>query len=198
MDAPVAELPTPPGRFTEIEAVRSTLLCSGIAVLRSRELFDRYQANLDDDVRMDILGMVSGVWVPLSTAMKHFEACERLGLSTAEAFEVGLASGERIHATILKTLKTLASGVGASPWTVFEQYPRLWKRVFNGGGFSIFRAGPKEAVLHYRGLPMARFAYFRNAFRGVNAVGLRLFARTVYVHEERDKGADLRFRIAWV
>jgi hypothetical protein len=183
-----------------VTRVRSTLLCSGIAVFRTRGLFDRYVANLAPAPRDALLGAIAGTWLPIDVAMAHFAAVEALGLSPDEAFAIGASSGERIQKSVLQTLVRLAAGAGANPWTVFFTYPRLWERIFDGGGFAIKRLGPKEAELDIRMLPMSRYAYFRHAFAGANYVGLGLFARKVYVNvlAKRSTDTSCAMRVSWV
>jgi hypothetical protein len=192
--------PTRSKRPEPVKRYRSTLLCSGIAVFRERGLFDRYAAQLDPETRDTLVNAVAGVWLPASVATSHFAAVDTLGLTADEAFEIGEASGKRIQGSVLHALIHMAAGTVATPWTVLNAYERLWVRVFDGGGFTIVKAGPKEAILELHGLPVARFAYFRNAFRGANSVGLRMFASMVYVREvKRTRASDgLTLRIAWV
>jgi hypothetical protein len=180
--------------------VRSTLLCSGIAELRGRGLFEAYAARLEPSARDVLVNAIAGVWLSIDVAMQHFAAIDSLGLTPAEAFEIGAASGKRVQQSVLQTLVRLASGAGANPWTVFQIYGRLWPRLMDGGGFTISRLGPKDAVLEYRRMPPCRFAYFRHAFRGVNHAGVGLFATSVYVNEA-PRGANpdgMRLHCSWV
>jgi hypothetical protein len=191
--------PRPPAHARPPANVRSTLLCSGIAVLRSRGLFESYAEKLDETAREPIVNIIAGVWMPLAIGMAHFQAVDALGLSADDAFAIGASSGRRIHATLLHTLVRMATGAGASPWTVFENYGRLWSRIFDGGRIQISKVGPKDALLEFSVFPPARFAYFRNAFRGVNHAGISLFVNTLYVRElvNRRKPDEFALRISW-
>jgi hypothetical protein len=192
--------PRAPARPGPPQHIRSTLLCSGIAELRLRGHFDAYVEKLLPEARETILTMIAGVWLPMSIAMAHFQAITALELSPDEAFAIGASSGQRIHQTLLHALVRLATGVGASPWTLFENYPRLWARIFDGGGVTISKVGPKDALLEFAAFPPARFAYFRDAFRGANHSGLTLFVTTVYVREmpTRRSPSGFALRVAWV
>ncbi|GAC1558770.1 MAG: hypothetical protein NVS3B10_17820 [Polyangiales bacterium] len=178
---------------------RSTLLCSGIAELRARGHFENYAAALEPAARDEILTMIAGVWMPMRIAMAHFQAVETLGLSDEEAFDIGGSSGRRIHATLLHTLIRLATSAGASPWTVFQNYGRMWARIFDGGRIVITRVAPKDALVEISCCPPARFHYYRNAFRGANHSGLALFARTVFVRElpSRRGHDEFALRVSW-
>jgi hypothetical protein len=82
---------------------------------------------------------------------------------------------------------------------VFQSYDRLWQRIFDGGSVTIHRRGPKDALIALQGMPIAQFSYFRNAFRGANDAGLRLFAKTLYIRElpERTSSTSFTMRAAW-
>jgi hypothetical protein len=183
-----------------LRRVRSTLLCSGIAELRGRGLFDAYAAKLEPAAREILVNAIAGVWLPVEVAMKHFEAIDSLGLTSMQAFEIGAASGKRVQESALQTIVHLAAGAGATPWTVLQVYERLWPRIMDGGGFTITRAGPKDAVIEYRKMPPCRFAYFRHAFRGVNHAGICLFAKSAYVNEvpKRSSAEAMAHHCSWV
>jgi hypothetical protein len=182
-----------------LRRVRSTLICSGIAEFRARGLFDAYAAKLDPPARDVLVNAIAGVWLSADIAMKHFGAIDSLGLTPTEAFEIGASSSRRVQQSVLQTVVHLASGAGATPWTVLQVYERLWPRIMDGGAFTISRAGPKDAVIEYRMVPPCRFPYFRNAFRGVNHAALGLFTTTVYVNEmpKRSSADGMAFHCAW-
>jgi hypothetical protein len=59
--------------------------------------------------------------------------------------------------------------------------------------------GPKDARVTLRGLPMAEFAYFRQACLGVFEVGVRMFSRRVYARVHHlPMTMDLSFELSWV
>jgi hypothetical protein len=180
--------------------VRSTLICSGITELRERGLFEAYAAKLEADVRDALVHAIAGVWFSVDVAMKHYAAVDSLGIGAKDAFEIGSGAGRRIQESALQTLVRLASGAGATPWTVFQVYENLWRRIMDGGGFAVSRTGPKDALIEYRAMPPCRFAYFREAFRGANHAGISLFAKSVYVHElpKRRTKDGMVLQCSWV
>jgi serine/threonine-protein kinase len=191
----------PPGdESAPLRRVRSTLICSGITELRERGLFDAYAAKLEEDVRDALVHAIAGVWFSVDVAMKHYAAVESLGIGAKDAFEIGAGAGKRIQQSALQTLVRLASGAGATPWTVFQVYESLWRRIMDGGGFAVSRTGPKDALIEYRAMPPCRFAYFREAFRGANHAGISLFAKSVYVHElpKRRTKDGMVLQCSWV
>jgi serine/threonine protein kinase len=183
-----------------LRRVRSTLICSGIVELRERGVFDAYAAKLDDEARDVLVHTIAGVWLSVDIAVKHYAAVDSLGLTAEDAFQIGAAAGKRIQESALQTLVRLASGAGATPWTVFQVYESLWRRIMDGGGFAISRVGPKDAMIEYRGMPPCRYAYFREAFRGANHAGIGLFAKSVYVHEVPKRRSDegMALKCSWV
>ena len=70
---------------TPARHIRSTLIVSGVAMLRARGLFDAYFAHLGPAAHEAILGALVGKWLPLSVAMDHFAAIDALGMSAEAA-----------------------------------------------------------------------------------------------------------------
>ncbi len=182
-----------------MKRVRSTLLSSAIVTLRERGHYDAYLAKLPAHRHDDIQSLVAGVWIAMPIAMDHYEACEAIGLSADEMVAVGAAVGHRIQASTLSTLTRLAAGAGATPWAGFGIYDRLWKRMFDGGGFTIDKVGPKDALITMAHLSFARYAYFRASFRGVHLAGIEIFGKKGYVREmpTRSPETNLAFRASW-
>jgi hypothetical protein len=191
-------LPSPVVRVTE---VRSTLLQSSLNTLRERGHFDRYLKLLDPAQREVILGTLAPVWLPLTSAIKHYEACEALQLGSDELMQVGEDVGNRIQGTFIGTIVKKARTVGLNPWVPLSQFHRLWERLMQGGAVGLYRVGPKDVRIEVRMLPLARYAYFRSAFCGVIASGIKLGAGravTVRIVETRPFEERLVFRGSWV
>ncbi len=187
-------------RPTPLRAVRSTIIISGLVVLRELGWFEAYREKLAAEARERVLEALAGTWMPVDDAMKHYEAADSLGLSPEQSFAIGAASGRRFQATLWGALLQRALAAGAAPSTVLGAHGRLWPRCFDGGGFSVTQSGPKEATIELRAMPPARFAYFRNAYRGANYAGLSLFSRKVYVRElpKRTHSQGFALRVSWV
>ena len=175
------------------------MVCSGLVELRARGLFDAYLRVLDPAAAPLLLEAVAGTWLPLTVATAHFVACDAVVSNTA-AFEIGGASFRRVQQSALATVAKLATGAGATPWTVLASYGRLWSRIFDGGTVRVTKVGPKEALMDHKDVPLAALAYFRHALRGANDGGLRLFASTVFVREltQHTTPTSVRYRAAWV
>ncbi len=181
-----------------MRAVRSTLICFGLQELRARNRIDDYRQALPGWAHEAIFQAVAGVWLPIELVMAHFGACESLGMSPQECFDIGGASGRRLSASSLGALARMATQVGASPSMVLAIYQRLWARVFDGGVVEITHVGPKEAIIAYRDVPFARFDYGQHALRGANDSAFRLVAKTVYLRALPGNTDDsLALRLSW-
>lgn len=186
-------------RVTEgpIRRVRSTLLCSSVAELRTRGHFEQYRRGLSEATADILVPGVAATWLPVALAVEHYAACERLGMSADEAYEFGATSAERLQHGVLKTAIAVARTAGVSPFTIFARYGRFWARHFDGGDLVVARIGAKDVLIDLQGIPLARFAFFRHAFRGGCAAGLHLFSRTVHVREQRSGTSSFCLRLGW-
>ncbi len=199
LSEPFAAFPEDPAHAVPTRRVRSTLLISGLTELRARNLIEAYTKQLDEAARSAILGAVAGVWLSADLAMKHFAAVEALHLSTEVAFSIGAASGARMQNSMLQTVLRMATGAGATPWTILRHYGRLWSRTFEGGGVCITKLGPKDARVAILAHPPSRFVYFRHALCGANSSAARLLARTASVSLESGATSDgMAMRWSWV
>jgi hypothetical protein len=195
--SPEPLLPIQPGAGP-VTHVRSTWLTSSITALRDRGYFDRYAALLPKEAREQILTQIAGTWLPVSIAVTHYDACERLGLTAMEQIAIGKAVEDVARKTMLGMLVNIARGAGVTPWTAFAQQQRMWERAWRGGSVGVSKLGPKEALIEVVGWPCARFMYCRNALRGILLAQTGLLARAVFVNEQRVKRPDaLAYRVAW-
>jgi hypothetical protein len=180
--------------------LRSTVILSGVSIVRARGLYDRYAAHLEPSVRQAIEEAIAGTWLPTTVAMGHFAAIDSLGLSTDEAFEIGASSGERFGATLWGTLVRVAKASGADPWVALRSYHRIFGRAVDGGAFVVRELGPKDATIELLSVPFSRHAYFRGACRGAHARLFGFLAAKIYVREVPRSAHDNGFimRISWV
>ena len=193
-------LPVPREEILDATHFRSTWLTASQAALRERGLGEQYEAALNPAHRETLLEAVAGVWFPMGVARAHYAACDALGLTSQQMFEMGLAATRRANATTLDYFRRLAQGVGVTPWTMLAQVPRLWGRTCLGGAIAIARLGPKEARVEVVGYPLAGLTYSRTTFRGIAHAGIELFCQKVYVKEVRAlcDERSLGFRLSWV
>jgi hypothetical protein len=183
-----------------VSHVRSTLVLSSVQSIKNHSLYEHYVKQLDPGMLETISAMIAGSWLPVETAMKHYRACDALGLSLSNEIALGYEVGSRIQSSLLGLLLKGAKGSGASPWTGLGYLDRLWERVFSGGGVGLTKLGPKEARAVFVGLPLLSIPYFRHAFRGTMLAGLELFCSKAYLNDvERERPeASFTFRVSWV
>jgi hypothetical protein len=162
---------------------RSTWLNSSLVALRERGHFERYVSFLPETDRAAILESVAGTWLPIYVAVAHYRACDALGLSKREAWELGMEVTRRAYGTSLALAFRLAKQAGVTPWSVLEQLPRVWERVWCGGGVAVHKRGPKEALVEIIQWPPAGVPYVRHSLPAVMEAVVELFCKKAYVTE---------------
>jgi hypothetical protein len=183
-----------------LSAVRSTLVASGADALRSMGMYEAYRERLPAPWRASLPMTVAGSWLPIDAMMAHYAACDALTLPAERLHEIGREVGQTMNELWVTLFRSVAGGVGATPWSALDQYGRFWSRMFIGGSVSLARVGPKEALLFVREFPIGRFAYLRGTFSGAHERLLGLFCSKVYARVLRTSLADDGFdmRLAWV
>jgi hypothetical protein len=192
-------LPAPRAQIASATRFRSTWIVSSLDALREAGHFDRYLIKLGFENRDAILETVAGAWLPMATARAHYDACDRLGLTSEQQLAMGRAVGKRTQASIMSTVVKAARGIGITPWAILPQMPRLWMRGVDGGSAAaIHRLGPKEARVEFVACELLDVQYFRNAIRGVLLGSSTLFCERGYVHElPQRRAGDVAFRLQW-
>lgn len=196
----VATYPAAPALPSPIAEVRSTLMVAGLNGLRRRGHIDRYFEVLDRAHRPTIESTIAGTWMPVDVVCAHYRAIDLLALSEEETDALVTAIGSSMRETTLHAIKSVAAGVGVSPWAVLGVFERAWCRMFRGGGYVVTRTGPKDALIRVVCPPLAEHRYFRTAFCGVLQVAMGLFSSKVYVRllKETIKTSEFSVRAAWV
>ena len=187
----------PRERIQPPKHVRSTLVASSLRALRERGLFAAYEKNLDPAWRSEVLETVAGVWLPIEAGLAHYRACDALPLSMLEVIGLGRDVGDRIHGTFLGTMIRTAKSVGVTPWAGFPYTPKLYERLFDGGGCSVGKIGPKDARMEVTANPMCGVPYFRVAMRGVWQVAIELFCQKAYVTEISRSETSYKVKVSW-
>jgi hypothetical protein len=183
-----------------VSAVRSTLILSSMAAIRSAGLFERYVTALQPAARDELLGTIAGTWLPVQTALQHYLACDALSLPAEDQMRLGRCTGTGIKRHLTRAATMLAHGTGVGPLVILEHFPRFWSRSFHGGGIALTRLGPKDVELRYVACVLLRSPYFRSALRGV-AVGLLEHVTRGCVMKELSWSEIedcARYRLSWV
>ena len=81
------------------------------------------------------------------------------------------------------------------------EFQRLWERLIQGGAVGLSKLGPRDCSVDIRHLPLCEYSYFRAAFCGVVASGIKLGAgKSVHVREQGVNAFGQRcvLKAAWV
>jgi hypothetical protein len=190
-----------PRPLEPVTSIRSTLLTSSLASLRSRGLFERYDALQTSVHRQKIMNLVAGEWLPLEVALAHYEVCDALGLSEGEQIAIGKDVSRVIHETFLSLVVKAARGVGVTPWLLLPRGNSMQTRLCVGGGIRVWKVGPKSARVEVARCPQLGIPYVRNGLVGLYTAAVELLARNVttrIVKTESHKPAELFvLRIDW-
>jgi len=192
------EFPRP---LEAVTAVRSTLITSSLASLRTRGLFDRYDALQRSPHRDLILSCVAGEWLDLEVGLAHYQACDALDLSSDEQLEIGKDVSKRIHETFLRMIVQAARAVGVTPWVLLSRGDSLQARLNRGGGIRMIRLSANAARVEIALSPFLEIPYFRNALLGMYVAAVELLASNVtarLIHGESQRPGKLTVvRVDW-
>jgi hypothetical protein len=190
----------PRGQIPDAKLFRSTWLSSSLLALRERGEFERYLSLLDPQYHHVINSSVAGAWLPTEVAIAHYRACGGLGLTREQIAERSLEVTRRVHKTVLELALRVARDAGASPWTIYSRLDRLWDRVWQGGGVSVTRVGPKDALIEVAGWRCAAEPYCRAAMPWVVSAVTELFCQRAFVNDATKTGMpnnSLLLRASW-
>jgi hypothetical protein len=192
--------PAPIERLGTATLVRTTLLVSSLQSVRKRNLTDRYLELLPVEHHAMMQSMIAGQWTAMKLAESHYATCDALGFSETAAHQIGTEVGDRIQGTFLAAMVRMVGTVGVTPWTALSHAQTLFERVFRGGGgLSVVKRGPKDARVHFVGVPLCRFRYYRGALAGVFEAAADLFCRKSYAKEVAGSATktSVAFHISW-
>lgn len=199
-ESPIIDFGVPRSEIANVTLVRSTLVAASIQALRHRGLLDRYRALLEGEWPDRLCNAPAGTWLPIEWGVKHYEACDRLGIDDEAILGMGNAVATITQKTVFSLAARLVKEAGASPLTVLAQSQRLWARLFVGGGVAAYQTGPKDARYETLGVPLARHRYFRVGYRGIMNAIAAPFARSLIVREMVQLATDdsVTLKLAWV
>jgi len=181
--------------------VRSTLIQSSLATLKTLNHYDRYLQLIDPAQRDEIVEAIAPSWLPIQAGMAHYRACDALGLSGPELLAIGEKVGDRMQGAFMETLTRAARSMGVTPWVLLKRFDVLWGRLLQGGSIELIKEGPKDLTIDVRAARLPQCEYFRTAFCGVvrsgfKYVGVRMaYVRVASWDEPKDRFV---MRAAWV
>ncbi|MET0341016.1 MAG: hypothetical protein ABW252_08435 [Polyangiales bacterium] len=162
--------------------VRGGLVMSTLDYLKSAGHFDQYVEALDPQYRDKVLFALAASWLPVDVMMAHCAAIDRLKPTRAMQQEGGQSVGKQFGTLIYSALVKASKSVGNDfAWTVLKQSGRFMQRVYQGGGCTVIRTGPKDALIEMHGLPMVTSPCFRAAHQVYLGTLFRLTTTASYV-----------------
>jgi len=190
-----------PQPLEPVTAVRSTLITSSLASLRTRGLFERYDKLQRSPHRDMILSCVAGAWLDIEVAAAHYQACDALGLARDEQIDIGKDVSKRIHETFLRTILSAARGVGLTPWVLLSRSDSVQTRLNRGGGVRLTRLSPRAARIELAKHPLLELTYFRNGLLGIYLAAVELMASNangqLILAESQRPGERTVLRVDW-
>jgi hypothetical protein len=162
--------------------IRGLILTKSIENLTQAGLSERYLRELPSDLHETMRFVIASSWVPIELARAHYEACDRMKLGDRTTEELGELMAASMSGTLFASLlRTTRSAGMESLWTALRQNDRLWDRMYQGGGVTVIKLGPKDLILENHGISLAESRHFRAAYRAYWLALGRLFAKAVFV-----------------
>lgn len=183
-------------------AVRRMLVHSSIAELKQFGLYERYVAVIEPDALEQILELIGPGWMPIELALKHYGACDRLGLTQEEIHAAGLRAGDKMSAALLVggAQGTAASGTDRSPWEVIGAFSRMGRRIHEGGSAQYVKLAYNRLQIEHEGNVLFSLDYYRVAHAGFlkqsfDNLGMDITSCTFTAY--RPDKAQIEYRLTW-
>lgn len=181
-----------------VTAVRSTIVCASLLSLADEGLKPAYLERLPSEHHAAMCALTAGQWMPVELAVEHYRACEQLAVDDECVERMFRNADARLRGTILSTIASLTTALGATPWLPLRHYARSWERLFQGGGVRVLRLGPQVAQVEARGLPLLRVPYFAKGIRLLHLLAYERFCAQVAVDNYPGPDAEsLLYRVRW-
>lgn len=177
----LVDLPVPEEHLPTVTKVRGSLLIASREHVGRLGVSDAYEAALDRADQEALQRCMPSEWVPTSLAVAHYAAVDALRLPIDEVRQIGELVARSVHDSPFFPLLRLAKSTGATPVAALVLLPKLWTRLFVGGGVGIMRAGPKDVVVRAYKNPLFEFSYFRHAAAGHLRLAAHVFSTQAYV-----------------
>jgi hypothetical protein len=162
--------------------IRGIVLTKSMENLVRAGLKDRYLRELEPELHESMRFVIASSWVPIELARAHYGACDRMRLGDRTTDELGELMAASMGGTLFASLLRATRSAGMeSLWTVLKQNDRLWDRMYQGGGVTVIKLGPKDLTLENHGISLAESRHFRAAYRAYWAALGQLFAKAAYV-----------------
>jgi hypothetical protein len=186
----------------KVTHMRGILLVKSVENLRGAGLFERYARIIDPALRERVEFALASSWVPIELCEEHYAACDRLGLTDSEIERLGALMAESISNTMMSVILKATRQAGVeSVWPALKQCGRFWDRSYRGGGVVLMQAGPKDSVMEFHGLSLAKSRHWRMGARAFWLAIAQVTSRTAYVRLVPPRASDplrVAFAGSWV
>jgi hypothetical protein len=183
------------GQVTE---VKGSAIVASIRGLRDEGHYERYLANLSGAQRASLPFTTAGEWLPVSTALHHYLACDALGLALSENVRLGDKMAQRMNSNLVSTVATLARASGVTPFTILAFAHRAFATTFRGGGgVRVFAVGEKEARFEMLGNPLLSSPWHRHGWCGTIRTNVQRVCLRCVVTEIAYDEANASYRVVW-
>lgn len=162
--------------------IRGLILTKSMENLVRAGLHERYLRELEPELHQPMRFVIASSWVPIGLARAHYVACDRMKLGDRATEELGSLMAASMSSTLFASLlRTVRSAGLDSLWTVLKQNDRLWDRMYQGGGVTVIKLGPKDLILENHGISLAESRHFRAGYRAYWSALGALVAKAAYV-----------------
>lgn len=187
---------------TKVTHVRGILLVKSLENMRQAGFYERYKSIGGTALRERVESILASSWAPIELCEQHYDVCDRMQLSDPEVERLGESMGQGIGSTTMALLlkSTRRAGV-ESNWSALKQCDRFWDRSYLGGGVTLLKVGPKDSIMEYHGIPLAKSRYWRTGARAFWLGIAQLTARSAYVRLARPRSPSpdrIAFAGSWV
>jgi hypothetical protein len=181
--------------------IRGTMIINSLTTLRNGERIDEYFAKLPAEHHHAVHEVSVQSWVSVELAIAHYDAMGSVYLDPAEQVQNGRLAAERTQNSHLRTvIRTLSATGTVDMWDVLGRVPNLAARTFLGGGVTVFRVGPKDGRIEFRGFPFYKAGYMHNSTQGTFQAAFALLSSRIYLKQDpRFRSEDsMALLISWV
>lgn len=184
-----------------LTAVRRMPIHSSLAELQALGVYDNYRSIIDPATLTSINEAIGPGWIPADLAVKHYEACDKLGLKDEQVQELGARSGENIGSALLVAGATLPElKTEQATWAMITAFSRMGRRMYEGSSAQYVKLTPHDLQIEYVGNPLFSTSYYRNGYLGFlrksfDQLGFELTRLGITPYRKR--GAEVDLRLTW-
>jgi hypothetical protein len=181
--------------------MRNVVIQASLAELKAKGHYDRYVQLIAPAALEQLTASLAPGWIPVELALSHYEACEKLKLSSDEFAAIGKKVGDRVQDTVLVSSAKKVRGATFDLWTAVPSLHRMWPRLFQGGSVQVVKVGPRAKLVEQTGFRLNRYNYYRQGQLGAlratySALGARVTTASIESYSAaRD---ELLLRVEWV